>query len=100
MTRFGELIRQLRVENGYPLRIVAAKLNIDQAILCNIERGQRKANKEQINILANFFNYDEKKLKIVFLSDIVAYELIDEEDSVEVLKVAEEKIKYLRAKNE
>src|SRR5690554_986748 len=98
MKQFGELIRKLREDNGYPLKVVSAKLNIDQAILSKIERGQRKATKEHIKILADFFNYDVKSLKVAYLSDIVAYELVDEEDSSKVLKVAEEKINYLRSK--
>jgi len=100
MQCFGELIRRLREDEGYPLRIVSAELNIDQAILSKIERGKRKASKEHISILANFFNYDEKLLKIAYLSDIVAYELFEEEDTNAVLKVAEKKINYLRLKYE
>ena len=100
MECFGELIRKLREKKGYPLRIVSAKLNIDQAILSKIERGQRKATKEHISILADFFNYDEKSLKVAYLSDIVAYELMEEEDSTKVLKVAEKKINYLRSKHD
>jgi len=43
MKVFGATIRKLREEKKLPLRIVSAYLDIDQAILSKIERGQRRA---------------------------------------------------------
>ena len=94
MQNFGELIRSLRIEKKYPLRKVAAYLDIDQAILSKIERGQRKMKKDQVIQLARFFNYDEKELMTAYLSDKILYELADEEMALEALKAAEEKIAY------
>ena len=95
MQNIGELIRTLRKEKGYPLRKVAAFLDIDQAILSKIERGQRKLTKEQVIKLANFFDYNEKEMLICFLSDKVIYEIGNEDYAKEALKAAEEKIAYL-----
>ena len=94
MQNIGELIRTLREKEGYPLRKVAAFLDIDQAILSKIERGQRKLSKEQVIKLADFFNYNEKEMLITFLSDRIMYEIGDEDYAKEALKVAEEKIEY------
>ncbi|MCK5136406.1 MAG: nucleotidyltransferase domain-containing protein [Bacteroidales bacterium] len=94
MQNIGNLIRALRVRGGYPLRKVAAILDIDQAILSKIERGQRKIKKEQVVKLARFFNYNEKKMLITYLSDMIIYEIGNEEYAKEALKVAEEKIDY------
>lgn len=88
----GSLIRELRLEKGYPLRKVAAFLDIDQAILSKMERGQRKINKEQVVQLAKFFGYNEKEMMIIYLSDRILYEIGDGEYAKEALKVAEEKI--------
>ena len=66
MQNIGELIRTLRKKEGYPLRKVAAFLDIDQAVLSKIERGQRKLTKEQVIKLADFFNYDEKEMLITY----------------------------------
>ena len=55
MDTIGILIRKLRLEKGYPLRKVAAFLDIDQAILSKMERGQRRISKEQVVKLAKFF---------------------------------------------
>lgn len=98
MQSIGELIRTLRENEGYPLRKVAAFLDIDQAVLSKIERGQRKLTKEQVIKLANFFNYDEKEMLVTFFSDQIIYEIGDEKYAKDALKVAEEKIEYLKKK--
>lgn len=96
---FGETLRKLREENQMPLRKLAALLDIDQSTLSKIERGERKANSDLIEKLSDIFKVDKKKLHISFISDIVAYELRDEESSKDILKVAEQKIEYLRKSN-
>ena len=96
MQSIGELIRTLREKEGYPLRKVAAFLDIDQAVLSKVERGQRKLTKEQVIKLADFFNYDEKEMLVTFFSDQIIYEIGDEKYAKDALKVAEEKIEYSR----
>jgi len=96
---FGEYIRMLREREGLPLRKVAAILDIDPSTLSKIERGERLANKEMLSVLADIFKEDEKMLSLILLSDKVAYDLIQEENPNEILKVAEEKILYLKTKN-
>jgi predicted nucleotidyltransferase/plasmid maintenance system antidote protein VapI len=91
---FGDLIRKYRTEMRLPLRKVAAFLDIDQAILSKIERGKRKANREQVMKLAGFFGVEKDHLIVSWLSDRIAKELADEKNSLEILKVAEEKILY------
>lgn len=96
MEYIGQFIRRLREEKGEPLRKVAAYLDIDQAILSKIETGKRKANKNQIEKLAKYFGADKREMLVVWLSDKILYEIIDEELGEEALKAAEEKIRYLR----
>ncbi len=94
MESIGELIRRLRENKGEPLRKVAAYLDVDQAVLSKIERGKRKANREQVVKLSKYFGEDEKKMLIVYLSDRILYEVQDENYAKEALKVAEERIEY------
>jgi predicted nucleotidyltransferase len=94
MNNFHEQIRILREKKGDPLRIVAAFLNIDQAILSKIERGQRKATREHIVKLAEYFNVKEADLVAAWLSDKIANYLENEDQAVEILKIAEEKVAY------
>ena len=98
MDGLGETIRKLREEIGLPLRTVSAYLDIDQAILSKIERGQRNASREQVIKLADFFKVKENDLLVFWLSDKLVYEVADEEIALKALKVAEEKIKYNKQK--
>lgn len=99
LTTFGEFIRQLREASRLPLRKVAAELDIDQSQLAKIERGERQPTKDIIKGIAKFFNQDEHQLTITYLSDIIAYQIMDEVDGLEALKVAEKKVKYIKTKN-
>ena len=64
--QFGDKIRQLREANNLLQRQVASKLEIDTPMLSKIERGDRKAKKEQVLIFAKLFN-TEKRLLLTFL---------------------------------
>lgn len=94
MDSFGETIRNLRKEKKLPLRTVAAFLDIDQAILSKIERGQRNANREQVIKLAVFFKVKESDLLVAWLSDKLVFEVTDEEVALKALRAAEEKVSY------
>jgi len=96
---FGEHIKRLREEHKLPLRKVASVLDLDPSTLSKIERGERTANKEMLPLLAELFIEEEKELNLILFSDKVAYQLIEEENPNEILKVAEEKIQYLKNKN-
>jgi HTH-type transcriptional regulator, competence development regulator len=98
MKSFGETIRNFREERELPLRTVAAFLDIDQAILSKIERGQRNANREQVIKLAEFFKVEENDLLVSWLSDKLVYEVADEDVALKALQVAEEKVKYQKTK--
>lgn len=93
---FGDTIRKLREECGLPLRKVAAHLDIDPSTLGKIERNERNANKEMVEKLAELFSVNSKPLLVSFLSDKVAYEIMDEDYTKDILKVAEEKVKYYK----
>ena len=94
---FGETIRKLRKEKRLTLREVAFALSIDTSMLGKIEKNSRKPTRQLIEKIAKFFKVSAKDLMIAFLSDTVAYQVMDGEDFVsEVLYVAEKKVKYLK----
>ena len=95
MDSLGGSIRKLRENRELPLRIVAAFLDIDQAILCKIEHGQRKPTREQVVKLAGYFKVKENDLLVEWLSDKLVYEIENEEIAIKALQVAEEKVKYI-----
>lgn len=92
----GEILRESREKKGLLLRQVAALLDIDTAILSKIERGERKANKDQILKLADILDLNKDELLVHYLSEKIAYELKDEDVASKTLKVAEERIKYYK----
>lgn len=98
LTTFGEFIRKLREDSNLPLRKVAHELDIDQSQLAKIERDERQPTKGLIKKIALFFKQDEHQLTITYLSDIIAYQVLDEEDGLLALKVAEKKVNYIKSK--
>ena len=98
MDNLGETLRKLREEKQLPLRTVAAYLDIDQAILSKVERGQRKLNRDQVVKLAQYFQVKEETLLVAWLSDKLVYEVEGEQLALQALQVAEEKIKYTNLK--
>ncbi len=93
----GEKLRQIREENDLPLRRVAALLDIDVAILSKMERGERKLSKEVVLNLAKIYKQSTEELLVLFLSEKIMYEIQDEDLGEKALKVAERKVKYLKA---
>ena len=96
MNKVGEIIRNKREEKGLLLRQLAAIIDVDTAILSKIERGERKARREQIDKIAEALDLNKDNLLIEYLSENIAYEILNEERARDVLKVAESKIEYLR----
>lgn len=93
----GEKLRYIREEKVLPLRKVAALLDIDVAILSKMERGERRITKDVVLKLASIYDYNSKELLINYLSDKILYEIQNEDLGIEALKVAEERVKYLKA---
>jgi transcriptional regulator with XRE-family HTH domain len=98
LDNIGAQIRKLRENAEMPLRKLAALLDIDQSTLSKIERNERKPNIQIIEQVSKIFKTDKKDLLITFYSDLVAYELQEENSYVKILQVAEAKIEYQRTK--
>ena len=96
MKTISEIIKELRGKRGLLLRQVASEIEIDQALLSKIERGERIATKNQIIALASFFKIDERELLTLWLGEKIVHEIKDEDVANEALKIAEETIRYLR----
>lgn len=95
-TTFGEKLRQLRESASMTLRELAVKIEIDPSLLAKIERNQRQPTKILIKNISNFFKVNERELLNEFLSDQIAYKILDEEADLNILKVAEEKVEYIK----
>lgn len=92
--QFCKKIKERRLSRGLLQRQLAAKLNIDTPLYSKIERGERKAKREQIYKIAEILKIDTEELLILWLADQV-YEIIKDEDfATKALKAAEEEIQY------
>jgi transcriptional regulator with XRE-family HTH domain len=95
---FGEQIRALRDKQNLSLREVSSQIGIDTSLLGKIERDERQPTKEQIKHIADFYKFDENELIRENLSDQLAYKIIEANADIDILKVAEQKIEYLKSK--
>lgn len=94
---FGEHLRTLREDAGQTLKTVAEQISII-SLFTKIERNERQPTKQLIKLVATFFQVDEKELQNEFLSDQIAYKILDEEADLNILKVSKKKVSYLKTK--
>ena len=93
-TIFGNIISTLREEKQIPQRQLPAALEIDTATYCKIEKGDRRAKREQVTKLADLLEVDSKELIHLWSADkvygIIAEE--EEEEATQILNVVAESI--------
>jgi len=96
---FAEKIRQLRENKQLLQRQISAALEMDNALYCKIERGDRTARREQVIKLAELLNADKEELLKLWLADKV-YDIVGDEDGAnEVLNiVAKSIVEYKKKK--
>ena len=95
---FGNKIKELRDENGIMQRQLAALLEIDTPMFSKIERGDRRAKREQVIKLAEYFHQDEKEMLTLWLADKFIDAFEDEQDRDlcnDAIIIAQEKIKSM-----
>src|SRR5699024_7102322 len=100
MNTFGQKLREKREKMSLLLREVAAQIEVDTAMLSKIERGERKAKKGHLIGLSKILELDYKELHALWLADQVYILVENEEDAVEILKMAESKVSYNREKKQ
>ena len=96
---FGERIKELRESKELLQRQLAATLEIDTPMFSKIERGERRAKREQVIILAELLSADVQELLTLWLAEQV-YDLVKDEDvASDALQVTEDKLKYNQQKD-
>jgi len=87
---FTEQIKRLREERQIPQRKLAAALDIDTATYCKYEKGERRPKREQVVIIAELLQADEKELLSLWLADQVVAVVADEKELIgETLRIVE-----------
>lgn len=90
--RFSEKIKQLREDKELLQRQLAASLHIDTPMYSKIERGERKAKREQVTALARLLEVNEEELLTIWLSDKIIENIGDESVALEAIKHAEQQL--------
>lgn len=98
LTTFGEIIKNLRLENKLPQRKVAAYLDIDTSVLAKFERNVRHPSKEIILKIAKLFKVDSNQLLSEVLTDKIANQILEEKADSKLLEVVKNKIEYIKSK--
>lgn len=88
------LIKNARESKGLLMRDVAHELNIDAALISKWEKGTRKPTREQVIKLAKIINIDTEKLLVEWMSEVILYEIGNDDLALKAMLVAEEKVRY------
>ncbi len=89
---FTQKIKVARIGNGLLQKQLASALNIDVPMYSRIERGDRQAKREQVEIIAQILNIDKNELITLWLADKV-YEVVSGEvNAQDILNVVNKNI--------
>ena len=90
---FGKKIKELREGQGLVQRQLAAIIEVDTPMYSKIERGERKAKREHVKLIAQKLNVDEKELLTIWLADKVL-DVVDDEEEIK-----DDAIRYAQNEN-
>lgn len=97
---FQHKLKELRESHNLLQRQVAAGIDMDTAVYCKIEKGDRQAREEQVRQLAIFYGISYDELRRYWLAGKI-YNLIEEEEDASGILyiVAEEIEEYGKSKD-
>ncbi len=95
---FGERIRELRESQRLLQRQLAANLEIDTPMFSKIERGERKAKREQVLKIAEILKASEQELLALWLADQIKEIVTDEDQALQALKIAQKDLNQANTK--
>lgn len=93
MNYLGDKLRTLRGSQKLLLRQAAAFVEVDTAFISKVERGEKKASREQVLKLAAFLSADKEQLIMLWLCDKIIDVVEDEPMAEEALKMALKNVK-------
>jgi len=98
MESFGGFIRRLRIEKGFNQTELAAKVGLDSGGLSKIENGKKGLKEEKLILFARALDVEVEVIKAQFFSEKFAEDCYKYKCSETVFLLAEEKVKYYKAK--
>lgn len=91
--KLGNRIKELRESQGLLQRELSSDLEIDTPMFSKIERGERRAKREQVKKIAALLKADTQELLTLWLTDQVLEVVADEDQALQALKIAIKDIK-------
>ena len=89
----GNKIKELRNKHEVLQRQLAAYLEIDTPMFSKIERGDRRAKRSQVILLAKYFHINENEMLTLWLADKVLDTLEGEDElCLDALDIAKRKL--------
>lgn len=89
----GNKIKELRNKHEVLQRQLASYLEIDTPMFSKIERGDRRAKRSQVVLLAKYFHINENKMLTLWLADKVLDTLEGEDElCLDALDTAKNKL--------
>jgi HTH-type transcriptional regulator, competence development regulator len=89
----GTALRQQRESKNLLLRQVAAAIEVDTAFISKVERGEKRASKEQLRKLATVLDLTEPFLFKLWLADKLMETIKGEDQAGEALKLVAKQLK-------
>ncbi len=90
----GQKIRELREKSGMLQRELASKLEIGDGFLSKVENNQKPLKREHLIKISKIFKSSFSELETLWFANKICYLIKDEDKAIEILKVAEQEIKY------
>jgi len=91
--KLANRIKELRESQGLLQRQLSAQLEIDTPMFSKIERGERRAKREQVLKIAEILKVNADELLALWLTDQVLDVITDEQQALQALKMATKDIK-------
>ena len=96
--KLSSRIKELRESQGLLQRQLSAQLDIDTPMFSKIERGERRAKREQVLKLAGLLKADTQELLTLWLTDQVLEVVLNEEQALQALKMAENELSKAKSR--
>lgn len=92
-------LKNARESKNLKIKEVANAMSVDPALVSKWESGGRKPTKEQVIKLAEILEIDTEKLLIEWMSEVILYEIGNDDLALKAMQLAEEKVKFVLKEN-
>lgn len=98
-TSFGEFIKNQREKNGWTQTEFGAKIGINSSAVSRIENDTKQISSKKLQTLSKVFEIELSKISELYFAHKFAKEMIEYNCPESTLEVAEQAIKYIKAKS-